>query len=636
MGLLRFQYYLTRTYFASPRTVLFQLEPSPSILHRSMGRQSSPREDEFGRHRADDGDEAHYRDKLLQRRKGKEDEARMRDKLMSRRSGDEDDGRRDRRSRDEGDSRNLQGDGRRDDRYNDERHGGRRHHHHRDDHHRDNRDRRRRSDSRERGPDNNDDDRRVALPDANDHRGRSDNRGDPANDNDRRGRPSDEHRRRSDYENDHHHGQQRGENVSEGDIVRGKVVRLEPYGAFVEFSRNCRNRRPGLMHISQLAAHRVDQVIDIVQMGQDVFCRVLQLDDNRTSLGMIGVNQQTGEYDPSKELPGKDGPQRGGGGYGGTGGGGRAVTNVHVERRAEERNRYWDNTRGARPTWRDACDAPRFLWAPSPEPPVNKTAKKKKQRDDSSSDSDSSSSSSSSSSSEESRRRRRKGGGKSRRRRRREVSSSSSSSSESSSSESESSRQDRKRRRKGENDDVLSPPKNNNIASTQEHETPVDEDTLHEARAFKSAVQRPAEDSDDDDDVGPQPLPRSNAALEAAGAGTNAQVYGKALLPGEGQAIAQYVQQNLRVPRRGEIGYDGEEIDAYEKSGYVMSGSRHARMNAIRLRKENQVYSAEEQRALALITMEEKQQKEAALVEDFRKMLKGKQDERELKQKRGK
>lgn len=47
-------------------------------------------------------------------------------------------------------------------------------------------------------------------------------------------------------------------------------------------------------------------------------------------------------------------------------------------------------------------------------------------------------------------------------------------------------------------------------------------------------------------------------------------------------------------------------------------------MNAVRIRKENQVYSAEEQRALALITMEENQQKEAQLMEDFRTMLKAK------------
>eukprot|EP00640_Fibrocapsa_japonica_P009805 CAMPEP_0113951630 /NCGR_PEP_ID=MMETSP1339-20121228/87225_1 /TAXON_ID=94617 /ORGANISM="Fibrocapsa japonica" /LENGTH=79 /DNA_ID=CAMNT_0000959951 /DNA_START=24 /DNA_END=263 /DNA_ORIENTATION=+ /assembly_acc=CAM_ASM_000762 len=55
--------------------------------------------------------------------------------------------------------------------------------------------------------------------------------------------------------------------------------------------------------------------------------------------------------------------------------------------------------------------------------------------------------------------------------------------------------------------------------------------------------------------------------------------------------------------------------------GYVMSGSRHTRMNAIRIRKENQIYTAEEKRALALITFEEKQQKENQLLADFRGML---------------
>jgi hypothetical protein len=52
-----------------------------------------------------------------------------------------------------------------------------------------------------------------------------------------------------------------------------------------------------------------------------------------------------------------------------------------------------------------------------------------------------------------------------------------------------------------------------------------------------------------------------------------------------------------------------------------MSGSRHKRMNAVRIRKENQVYSAEEKRALAMITFEEKQQKENQVIGDFRAML---------------
>jgi hypothetical protein len=52
-----------------------------------------------------------------------------------------------------------------------------------------------------------------------------------------------------------------------------------------------------------------------------------------------------------------------------------------------------------------------------------------------------------------------------------------------------------------------------------------------------------------------------------------------------------------------------------------MSGSRHAKMNAVRIRKENQVYSAEEKRALSLITFEEKQQKDNKTIGDFRTLL---------------
>jgi hypothetical protein len=161
-------------------------------------------------------------------------------------------------------------------------------------------------------------------------------------------------------------------------------------------------------------------------------------------------------------------------------------------------------------------------------------------------------------------------------------------------------------------------------------EEELDEEDLRQAKEFQKAVQgkksHKDHESDSDDDMGPKPLinPDSKAG-GALNAHAHQKSYGKALLPGEGEALAAYVQQNLRIPRRGEIGYDADEIERYEKSGYVMSGSRHARMNAVRIRKENQIYSAEEQRALALITLEEKQQKEAALMNDFRKMLKEKE-----------
>ena len=97
--------------------------------------------------------------------------------------------------------------------------------------------------------------------------------------------------------------------------------------------------------------------------------------------------------------------------------------------------------------------------------------------------------------------------------------------------------------------------------------------------------------------------------------------YGKALLPGEGDAMAAFVQAGKRIPRRGEVGLTSEQISGYENLGYVMSGSRHSRMNAIRIRKENQVYTAEEKAALSMIDFEEKQKKEAKVMADMQKLV---------------
>ena len=44
-------------------------------------------------------------------------------------------------------------------------------------------------------------------------------------------------------------------------------------------------------------------------------------------------------------------------------------------------------------------------------------------------------------------------------------------------------------------------------------------------------------------------------------------------------------------------------------------------MNAVRMRKENQVYSAEEKRALAMFNYEEKQKRENQMLADFRQLI---------------
>lgn len=156
-----------------------------------------------------------------------------------------------------------------------------------------------------------------------------------------------------------------------------------------------------------------------------------------------------------------------------------------------------------------------------------------------------------------------------------------------------------------------------------------DGDVAEFKKHFSGAVADGDESSDDD--IGPKPLPNDESVRAAVGekAMGGSGNYGGALRPGEGAAIAAFVQQNKRIPRRGEVGWEGEAIDQLEKAGYVMSGSRHKRMNAVRLRKENQVYSAEEKRALALFNYEEAQEREKKLLAEFKELVANKEQERQ-------
>ena len=144
------------------------------------------------------------------------------------------------------------------------------------------------------------------------------------------------------------------------------------------------------------------------------------------------------------------------------------------------------------------------------------------------------------------------------------------------------------------------------------------------------------DDGDSDDDFGPR-IPASlqkaaaaaaaDAASATAGAGDRSAAaaagldFGSHLLAGEGAAIAAYVEAGARIPRRGEVGWQSTDIERLESAGFVMSGSRHKRMNDVRIRKENQVYSAEEKRAMALFNADEKAAREARLMDEFRAML---------------
>lgn len=69
-----------------------------------------------------------------------------------------------------------------------------------------------------------------------------------------------------------------------GEKYEGTVKRIMNFGAFVEFLPG----KEGMVHISQLAPHRVEKVEDVVKIGQAVKVRVQEVDDQgRVNLSML-------------------------------------------------------------------------------------------------------------------------------------------------------------------------------------------------------------------------------------------------------------------------------------------------------------------------------------------------------------
>jgi 4-hydroxy-3-methylbut-2-enyl diphosphate reductase len=72
------------------------------------------------------------------------------------------------------------------------------------------------------------------------------------------------------------------EKYQEGDVIDGTIVRIAPFGAFVEVEPGV----DGLVHISQLANRRVEKPEDVVQVGQEVRIKILSIDPNEKRIGL--------------------------------------------------------------------------------------------------------------------------------------------------------------------------------------------------------------------------------------------------------------------------------------------------------------------------------------------------------------
>jgi len=83
--------------------------------------------------------------------------------------------------------------------------------------------------------------------------------------------------------------------VEVGDIYLGKVVRIKPFGAFVEIT----DGKDGLLHISKISDKRIKKVEDVLSEGDEVLVKVIGIDDK----GRISLSRQAAleEKEKSKE-----------------------------------------------------------------------------------------------------------------------------------------------------------------------------------------------------------------------------------------------------------------------------------------------------------------------------------------------
>ena len=65
-------------------------------------------------------------------------------------------------------------------------------------------------------------------------------------------------------------------------VLEGKVTKVVAFGAFVEIVPGVE----GLVHISELAEHHVESPGDVVTPGQEVWVRILEIDEERRRISL--------------------------------------------------------------------------------------------------------------------------------------------------------------------------------------------------------------------------------------------------------------------------------------------------------------------------------------------------------------
>lgn len=90
--------------------------------------------------------------------------------------------------------------------------------------------------------------------------------------------------------------------LKRGQVFTGKVTKIERFGAFVDIGAE----RPGMVHISELASYRVENVTDVVKVGDEVRVQVLNADPKKKQIKLSIKAIEMADHATSEDVNGED------------------------------------------------------------------------------------------------------------------------------------------------------------------------------------------------------------------------------------------------------------------------------------------------------------------------------------------
>jgi len=94
-----------------------------------------------------------------------------------------------------------------------------------------------------------------------------------------------------------------------GMVIRGKVTKITNFGVFVELEPDLE----GLLHVSELADHKVESPQDVVKIGDEIDVKILRVDTIERKIGLSKKRADwAGEAGHEEEAPRKERKRRGG------------------------------------------------------------------------------------------------------------------------------------------------------------------------------------------------------------------------------------------------------------------------------------------------------------------------------------